>query len=131
MATALTTIFGSEIKVYRQSRQAERQYVGFAGAHGVTVMHMGTRGRQLVITGRLASSGANYSAARTNCQAVIDSIEAYLNEGSASYSFEGTTFNNVVFDRFELVPGFDGKAFHWTNTGYVTVDFVCYGRELL
>ena len=114
-----------------QPRHAARQYVGFVGAHGLVGMHMGTRGRQLVITGKLASSGASYSAARSNVQTTIDTIEAYLWEDVADYSFEGTTYANVVFDKFQLLTDNKGKAFHWTSEGYVTVDFIMYGRILI
>jgi len=131
MATALTTIFGNEIKVYSQPRQADRQYVGFPGVHGLAAMHMGSRGSQLVITGTLASSGSGYNDARTNLQAVIDDIEEYLWAGAADYSFAGTTYYNVVFDKFQLTPDADGKAFHWTAEGYVTCSFVCFARILI
>ena len=131
MATSLTTIFGSEIKVYAQPRNADRQYVGFAGADGLVSMLMGTRGRQIVVTGRLAASGANYNAARTSLQAVIDGIESYLSIEAADYSFAGTTYSDVVFDRFQLVPDNSGKVFHWTAAGYVIADFVCFMRSLI
>jgi len=130
MATALTTIFGTEIKVYEQPRTADRQYVGFPGVHGLLAMHMGTRGRQLVITGILASSGANYNAARANLKAVINSIEPYLWASAADYSFKGTVYLAVVFDRFQLQPDSAGKVFHWTSEGWVTCDFICFARSL-
>lgn len=131
MATDLTTIFGSEINVYAQPRAADRQYAGFPGAHGVVGMFMGTRGSRLVISGTLASSGANYNTARANLQAVIDSIEAYLLALPADYSFKGTTYYNVVFDRFELIPDARNKVFHWTSEGYATCLFICIARVLI
>ena len=131
MAADFTTIFGNDINVYAQPRQAFRQYAGFSGAHGVTSMYMGTRGRQLVITGRLASSGASYNAARSNCQSVINSIEAYLWAEPADYRFKGTTYNDVVFDKFQLVPDSAGSVFHWTAEGYVIANFICFLRSLL
>jgi len=130
MATDLTTIFGTEIKVYLQPRQAHRQYVGFPGVHGVVAMHLGTRGRQLVISGTLAATGANYNAARTNLQTWLNSIEEYLNIGYASYTYCGHTYDYLVFDRLQLVPDNTGKAFHFTAAGYVTCQFVCYGTLL-
>lgn len=131
MATDLTTIFGNEIKVYAQPRQAERQYVGLPGVHGLLSMHMGTRGRQLVITGRLAAAGESYAAARTSLQAVIDDIESYLWATAADYSFAGTTYEYVVYDKFQLVPDGGGKVFHWTADGYAIADFICYARSLI
>ncbi len=133
MATNLTAIFGSAIKVYAQPRNIDRQYVGFAGAHGVVGMHLGTRGRQLVVTGKIGTSGANYTVARANCQAAINAIEAYTypEAVAADYSFAGTIYYDVVFDKFRLVPDGAGKVFHWTADGYVTADFVCYLRELV
>lgn len=131
MAVALTSIFGSAIRVGVQPRQAERQYAGFPGCHGVTAMTMGTRGRQLVITGTFYRAGANYAAARATLQAAIDVIEAYQWATEADYTYAGQTYYNVVFDKFSLVPDAQGKFFHWNAGGYVTANFVCYGRALI
>jgi len=131
MATDLTAIFGTEIKVFCQPRQAARQYVGFPGVHGVVATHLGTRGRQLVISGRLRAAGASYTAARANVQAIINSIESYLWAEAADYIFAGETHKNVVFDRVPLVPDSNGKVFHWTSEGWVTCDFICFARLLV
>lgn len=131
MTIDLTTIFGNEIKVYAQPRQADRQYVGLPGAHGLLSMDMGTRGRQLVITGKLAATGNDYADARTNLQAIIDDIESYLWATAADYSFAGTTYEYVVYDKFQLVPDSGGKVFYWTADGYVVADFICYARSLI
>jgi len=131
VATALTDIFGDEICVYAQPRQVDRQYVGFPGANGLVGMHMGSRGRQLVITGRLREDGANYQAARTALQAIIDEIEEYLNAELADYSFMGDTYEKVVFDRFNLLPDGKGKLFFMNSAGEVFVDFVCFLRQML
>jgi len=131
MATALTTIFGDEIKVYAQPRNIDRQYVGFPGANGVVSMHLGTRGRQIVVTGTIYGDGANYAAARTACQVKINAIESYFYPDVQvdSYSFMGETFYNAVFDKFQLIPDSEGKVFHYTVAGYVIVSFICYLRE--
>jgi len=126
MAVDLTTIFGSEIKVSVQPRRAEKQYTGFPGAHGLVSMDLGTRGRQMVVTGRLRASGNDYSDARSNLQAKIDDIEEYLWADVSDYTFKGQTYSNVIFDKFELMPNSRGKTFHWTSEGYVTADFVCF-----
>ncbi len=129
----LTTIFGNEIVVSPQPRHIDRQYTGIAGAHGLLSMHLGTRGCQIVITGTLAATGANYAAARVNLQAFIDSIEAYTYPGVAAdtYTFMSDTFYNVLFDKFQIIPDREGKIYHYTSTGYVTCRFICYLRQLL
>ncbi len=127
----LATIFGSAIKVGVQPRQSERQYAGFPGAHGVTSMAMGTRGRQLIISGTFYQAGGSYAAARAALQTAIDVIETYLWAASADYTYGNETYYNVVFDKLSLVPDAQGKFFHWNAGGYVTANFVCYGRVLI
>lgn len=131
MATDLTTIFGTNIKVYSQPLNIDRPYVGLAGAQGVLSMHLGTRGRQIVVTGRLGASGANYTLARANLQAVIDSIETWLYPGvpAADFSFFGYTYPNCVFDQLRLIPAADGKVFQFTAENYAVCDFVAHIRE--
>jgi len=137
MATQLIDIFNQGVSALRaltvspQPRQSDSQYTGYPGAHGVTRMHLGTRGRQLVITGRLARSGSDYDAARSNLQEVIDAIEEYLWSDAADYDYKDDTYTNVVFDKFQLVPGREGKVFHFTSEGLVTADFVVYARCLI
>ena len=131
MATDLTTIFGSEIKVAAQPRRAEKQYAGFPGAHGLVGMDLGTRGRRMTVTGRLRASGSDYDDARGNLQTTIDTIEAYLWAEAADYTFKGETYNNVVFDKLELLVDNKGTVFHLTSDGKVTVDFVCLMTILL
>ena len=131
MATPLRNIFGNVIKVVGQPRQIDRQYSGFPGAHGVTGMHLGSRGFQLVIAGTLGASGASYEIARTNLQTIIDAIEQYLFAPPADYSHDGTIYYYVIFDRFALLPDGQGKTFHLTSTGYVTCDYVMYARALI
>lgn len=130
MATDLTTIFGNEINVYAQPADIDRQYVGFPGCDGLVSMELGLRGRQLVISGTLASSGEDYEAARSNLQDWIKTIEAYLYETETDYSFAGWTYYDVVFDKFEIFPGTDGRAFAWTAEGWVTCRFRMLGRIL-
>jgi hypothetical protein len=62
------------------------------------------------------------------CQAAVDAIEPYLWADAADYSFAGTTFSNVVYDRFQLVPDAEGKVFHLTAS-YVLCYFVMFGRS--
>jgi hypothetical protein len=131
MATNLTTIFGSEIKAALQPRVHQRQYAGFPGAHGLTGMYMGSRGAPLAISGRLVANGANYQAARVALQVVIDDIDVgYIEAEADDYTYMGSTYYDVVFDRFELIPGRDGKYFHYTTAGDCVCDFICTGRSL-
>jgi len=131
MSTALTTIFGTEIKAALQPRVHHRLYAGFPGAHGLTDMKMGTRGAPLAIAGRLAASGANYQAARVALQVIIDNIDAsYIEAEADDYTYMGSTYYDMVFDRFELIPDRNGKYFHYTTAGYCFCDFICTGRSL-
>ncbi len=127
----LETLFGSDICVTVQPRNLDRQYAGFAGAVGVTTMNLGTRGRQLVVTGRLSAAGASYNAARVNLQAAINAIELYLTAAAANYTYKTQTFYNVIFDRFSLRQGAFGKSIHFTAEGNATAEFICFLRELI
>jgi hypothetical protein len=131
MSIDLSTVFGSAINVVVQPRDSERTYSGFPGAHGVTTMFLGTRGRMIQVTGRIACSGANYAAARTNCQIAIDAIEAYLWAAAADYSWGTCVYYAVVWDSFRLVGDANGKFFRWTMPGYCIVDFIASGRAIL
>ena len=125
MATDLTTIFGSEIKVYAHPRIVHRQYSGFPGADGLTAMFLGSRGFPLVI------SGVVREASRPLCEAAVSSIADYLWAAAADYSFYGTTYEAVVFERIQLVPDSEGKALHLNSLGQVFCQFVCHARSLL
>jgi len=127
----LSTIFGSEINVVVQPRETERSYAGFPGAHGVTTTFLGSRGRRIQITGKIACSGGSYDAARVACQAAIDAIEAYLWSAAHDYHWGSNVYYAVVFDSFRLLGGGNGKFFHWTTEGYCTVDFVMTGRAII
>ena len=122
MAVDLNTIFGNEIKVGLQPRNVDRQYVGFPGAHGVVSTHLGTRGRQLVITGTIRAD------TRALCQAAVEAIEPYLWADAADYTYKGGYYYGIVFDRFQLLPDYQGKFFHFT-AGSVFCRFVMYGRS--
>jgi len=132
MATNLTAIFGNEISVAAMPRQAERQYVGIPGVHGVLAMHMGSRGRAIIVTGKLrGAADASYETARANCQTKIDTIESYQWLGSDDYTFKGKTYYDVVFEYAQLLTDAEGKVFHWNSIGQVTVDFIWFLRELI
>jgi len=131
MATDLTTIFGSEIRVHQQPRSSVRQFAGFPGGHGLVSLWLGTRGRPLVIAGVLRATAGSYAAARAALQTAIDTIETYLWSPAADYSFQGTTFYSVVLNEFQLVPDSDNKVFHFTSAGWVMCSFICRGISLL
>ena len=131
MSINLSTIFGSEINVVVQPRDSQRSYAGYPGGHGVTTMLLGSRGRRIQITGKIACSGVNYAAARTACQVAIDAIEAYQWSAAYDYHWGDCIYYAVVFDSFRLLGDGNGKFFHWTTEGYCTVDFVMTGRALL
>lgn len=131
MSIALSTVFGSEINVVVQPRDTERSYNGFPGAHGVTTMFLGSRGRRIQVQGRIACSGANYAAARTNCQQAIDAIEAYEWAPATDYTWGTCIYYAVVWEPLRLITGDKGKAFHWVAAGYCYVDFIASGRAIL
>lgn len=131
MATDLTTIFGSEIKVFAQNRQADRQFSGFAGCHGMTSMLLGSRGYNIVVRGIACGTGDNYSAARDNVVAKFAAMEESFFDEAADYEFFGETFNNVVWNRVEKIPDKNGMVYLYTAEGNVIVNFVAYGRALI
>lgn len=126
MSTTLISIFGSEIKVGFQPRSSQIQYTAFPGAHGLTGIRMGSRGYPIFVTGKLVGSGGSYAAARANLTTTIDAIENHLWADMDTYTFGGNTFDNVVFEKFQLVPR-NGKYFFLISTG----DVVCYFVAIL
>ena len=131
MAVALTTIFGTNINAYQQPIRSVRQYAGFSGAHGLAGMHLGTRGRQLVVSGHLAVTVAGYNAARAAMRTAIDAIEAYLLADPADYSFATEIYYAVVFDKLELIPDGNGKVFHRAIGNRLICRFTCWGTSIL
>lgn len=125
MATALTDIFGSEIRVTAMNRQAHRQYTGYPGANGLTSMHLGLRDRQIFVAGRLRKSGINYSAARQALQAEIDNIDSYKGPDvdAINFSYQGETYMSCVLETFEPVRDGQGKSIYWDGS-YAFMDFV-------
>ena len=130
MATDLTTIFGTAINVNLQPVIIERQYDSFPGAHGLTAMHLGSRGYPLTITGTIAVSGTTYAQARANMCTAISAIQQYLFYGIADYSFYYDVYYNVLFDNFVLLPDGEGKLFYWTPSGLLC-RFIMYARCLI
>jgi len=129
--TLLTSVFGTQINLVVQPRLTERVYSGFPAAHGVTTMFMGSRGRQVTVSGRIVVAGATYTLGRVAAQVAIDAIEAYLWAPAADYSFYGCVFYAVVWESFHITPDSRGKAFHYCGPGYIEVDFIVQGRTIL
>lgn len=133
MATPLTNIFGDEISVSPQANRIQRTFHGFTGANGITSMHHGSRGRTVIVSGRLRASGNNYQAARENLEDIVSDIEQYrsIDRNAADYSFMGTTYENCLFNRLTLIPsGKHGKIFHYNSEGQVYADFAIEMIEL-
>ena len=130
MSTDLTTIFGTEIIVAHQPYQPVRQYSGYPGAHGLTALHLGTRGYPLAIVGTLRASGFTYALARAALQAAIYAVNTYILAGADDYTFMGVTYANAVFESLELLPDGTGKVYHYNAGGYCTCRFRCLLRGL-
>ncbi|MFA5761142.1 MAG: hypothetical protein WC877_05215 [Dehalococcoidales bacterium] len=126
MATDLTNVFGDEICVTAQPQIIHRQYIGYPGANGLTSMHLGTRGSQILITGRLRAAGNTYSLARAALKSLIRDIEELRKPDVAAddYSFNGETFYDCVLDAFELLRDAGGKAIHFNTDKECFCDFV-------
>jgi len=131
MSTVLTSVFGSEINVAWQPRDIARQFTGFPGARGLTCMHLGSRGYAVIVTGRVRAGGESYAVARANLVTAIANIEDYLYAAAEDYTYFNETYQQVVWGRLELIPGSNGKVFHWNIKGEVFADFRCIGRALI
>ena len=127
----LRDIFGSEIKVVAQPRRPQRQHAGFPGAHGMTSMNLGTRGRIITVTGRIVGSGIDYAAARRDAEASVAAIDLHQDYDGLSYTYFNEQYDNVVFVSFELLQDNQGKAYHYTSEGLVFVNFVATLLELI
>jgi len=131
MSTALTSIFGSEISVTPQPPDFDQSYTGFAGAHGMTAMNHGSRGRNLIVTGKLSAAGGSYAAARTALLTLINTISTYRNVAEASYTYQSDTYNYVIFTPvFKLQVDKYGRFAHWNGSDAYCF-FTCVLRQLV
>ena len=127
----LNTIFGSAITVTPQPPDWDKSYTGFAGAHGLVAMDHGSRGRNIVVTGRLEAEGASYAAARTALLSSINTISAYRNNSAATMTYKGETYNYVIFTPFlTLRRDGSGKAVRWDGSKCFCF-FECVLRQLI
>ncbi|HBG77805.1 MAG TPA: hypothetical protein DDW84_02995 [Phycisphaerales bacterium] len=131
MATDLTSIFCDEITVSRGAYQVDRQYSGFAGCDGLTAMNLGGRGKPIIVRGRLRASAGSYSSGRAAASALLNALESNSYLAAADYTFNGETFEQVVWERIEPVANQSGKSYHLTSAGEVIIDFIALGRTLI
>ncbi|MCE5184928.1 MAG: hypothetical protein LLF76_02240 [Planctomycetaceae bacterium] len=135
MSQAFTTVFGNEISVNPAMRRNQTQYNGYAGAHGVTGMKLGTRGSVIVVAGIMRYTAATYALARIGLGTAIQTIDAtYRDAVEDTWTYGSESYANTVYDHIELVPsqGPDGhqKLFRW-NGSACFVHFVAYFRCLI
>lgn len=123
MATSLTSILGSEIRVNIQPLTLDRSYTGFAGADGLTSMDLGTRGRSITVQGTIRK------ATRALLYSELDDIYQSLRSGG-DYTYDGQTYSSVVLESLRLRPGPQGKTIRTVASGDVIVQFVCRLRSL-
>ena len=128
----LTTIYGPAISVSRGPRKPVRQYSSFAGAHGLTAMHLGSRGYLVMIKGTIrVFIPTTYSDARALMEGAIAMIEQYNFAGVDTYTFKGRVFSNVLFDdAFSPVVDGNGKMFYIAG-GWLVCRFTARLRGLL
>ncbi|HOQ06150.1 MAG TPA: hypothetical protein PKY88_13165 [Anaerohalosphaeraceae bacterium] len=111
MAYDLQTLLGSELTVGLNNRRMQRQYLGFAGAHGLATIALGTRGFELPISGVIRATGTTYKQARNNAVMIAQNLEALQAAEPADYFYKGTTYLNCIFENFRLVPSANGRIF--------------------
>jgi len=131
MAIALTAIFGSAIKVYSTALQFDHQETGYPGAHGITDMNLGSRGRHLFVRGTLKAAGGTYAKNRGAVSTAIAAIETWLWSPANTFTFFNDVYYNVIFIKFEPIPDNEGKLFHLNSNGSVSVEFLATGRQLI
>jgi hypothetical protein len=130
MSYNIADIFGTCITGYAKTVDIDRQYAGLPGANGILSMHLGTRGRQIVVTGRLYTAGNTYALARAAMVIAIGAIEVWLFPGvpPVDLTYFNEIYYNCVMDEFRLIPDGRGKLYHIVAGG-VAVDFISFWRE--
>jgi hypothetical protein len=132
---AFATVFGAEISVAPAMRRNQTQYNGYAGAHGITGMKLGTRGFSIVVSGILRYTASTYAQARIGLGTGLQTIDAtYRDAVEDTWTYGSESYANTVYDHIELVPfqGQDGsvKTFRW-NGNQCYVRFVAYFKCLI
>jgi len=114
---ALTDIFGTHINVTPQGRRRDKQKTGFAGAHGMTGMNLGSRGRPIVVTGTLYAAGASYALARAALLAAINVIDAYQDLSDDTYTYQSETYYYTTFESPVMIqPGPAGRGIYYNGS---------------
>lgn len=130
MATDLTGIFGSEITVFANNRQVDKQHSGNAGSNSLTSMHLGGRGYDFVVRGTLRAAGNTYDTARAALVDILDNtIEPLLWAEVDDYEFRGETFSYIDWLKIDLIPDGQGVVYHYTGADML-VNFIAFGRSL-
>jgi len=124
MAIELFSIFGTEIKVTAQPRTIERQYSAFPGCSGLTAMHMGARGYELVVTGVMRM------LSRPALEAAVRSVESWLFAPALDYIYYGTVHPAVLWESMELQSD-DGRSITWCFSGWYICRFIMRGRSII
>lgn len=128
----LAEIFGSEIVVYADYRIVERQQSGFAGSAGITDINLGTRGYSIIIKGVIRASGEDYDSARQALnQKFNEDIEPLLSAEADTYNFGDDEYEQIIWEKINLVPDSEGKVYHWNADGEMIAQFVAQGRALI
>jgi hypothetical protein len=127
----LTTVLGNELIVSSDPHQVDRQHTGFAGADGLTSMHLGTRGRAIIVTGTIRVAAPNYVTGRSNAENAIDALMALQFNAEIDYSFAGSYYYAVIFEKLVILTTPSGKSFIRNSAGQMIVRFVYHLRSLL
>ena len=127
---SLNSIFGDEINVHDGHRQADREFTGYAGNHGLTSMLLGSRGKDIIVRGTVRGSGGNYGSARNDAADKMAEIEAAQWLDEDDYTFFNDTYKSVVWNKVEKIPNDKGQVYFQSSSGEVLVNFVAYGISL-
>jgi len=128
MATALTDIFGSDIKVTFNPRKPLRQYSSYPGAHGATSLLMGSAGYPIIVTGQLRVTGASYAAARIAMVTLLEAVESWAWAAEQTFTYYSETYQYVVLDQVDTHLD---KLFRYTSEGVGVLPFTATFRSLL
>jgi len=131
MTFDLEEIFGEEIVVNDEPRQAEREFTGFSGASGMTSMFHGTRGKVITVSGIIRGSGLTYSSSRQIAWLKFEKLESLMYEEAHDYTFKGQEFYDVVWNEIKKIPNSQGGYYSFTSQKHVIVKFIMTGMELI
>lgn len=125
MSTDLTNIFGNDINVFDGNREADREFTGFAGSHGLTSMLLGSRGADIIVRGCVRAS------TRALAAAAIKAIEDAQWLPEDDYTFQNDTYMSIVWNKVEKIPNASGQVYLFNSAGEFVVQFIATGRMLI